>query len=478
MTADARLGASGAPPPEAPSGPAPGGASATASAGAWTTLVAHSLRRRKVDRPVRLARLMIQLGATGLVVLCVVAVTGAAVSRRTAVSQSVHEAAELSDVLADSVVQPLLTDAMATDPLPARIALDSVVRSRVLSRSLVRVKVWTPEGRVLYSDETQLVGLTFRLDASAQEVLRTPQTRAEVSDLARPENRFERPWSRLLEVYRPIWTPSGSPLLFETYFRYDAVVARSDQLWRGFAGIMLSSLGAIFVLLLPLVWTLFAKARRAQLQREALIQRALDVSREERRRIAATLHDGAVQDLAAASFAVSGSAQTAATRGDATLAADLEHAAGAIRTSMSGMRSLLVDIYPSALRSAGLAAALQDLVATMSDRTPEVRLDVADAAVDELDQPAQEAVLRITQELLRNVVRHAGASTAAVTLAAEEGRAVLTVADDGVGFDPAAALPEEHFGLRLVTDLAASIGARLQVRSAPESGTTWRMIVP
>jgi len=311
---------------------------------------------------------VIQLGAAAIVVLCLVAIAGSIVSRRTAESQSVHEAAELTDVLGASVVQPVLTDAMANNPAAASAALDGVVRSRVLSDSVVRVKVWTPQGRIIYSDESRLVGMSFPLDDSALAVLATPQTRAEVSDLGAPENRFERSQGKLLEVYRPVWTPSGAPLLFETYFRYDTVKDRASELWRGFVGIMLSSLGVIFVLLLPLVWTLFAKIRRGQAQREALMQRALDASLEERQRIAATLHDGAVQELAAASFAVAGGAETAASRGDAALAAELRDAAGAVRTSMGGLRSLLVDIYPPALRSAGLPAALRDLVATMAGR--------------------------------------------------------------------------------------------------------------
>jgi len=421
---------------------------------------------------------VIQLGAAAIVVLCLVAIAGSIVSRRTAESQSVHEAAELTDVLGASVVQPVLTDAMANNPAAASAALDGVVRSRVLSDSVVRVKVWTPQGRIIYSDESRLVGMSFPLDDSALAVLATPQTRAEVSDLRAPENRFERSQGKLLEVYRPVWTPSGAPLLFETYFRYDTVKDRASELWRGFVGIMLSSLGVIFVLLLPLVWTLFAKIRRGQAQREALMQRALDASLDERQRIAATLHDGAVQELAAASFAVAGGAETAASRGDAALAAELRDAAGAVRTSMGGLRSLLVDIYPPALRSAGLPAALRDLVATMAGRGPAVVLDVDDDAAAALLPDEQEAVFRIAQELLRNVVHHARAEHVSVSLKRQGASVQLTVADDGAGFDPSQTATGDHFGLRLITDLATATGADLRVRTAPGHGTTWRLSVP
>jgi two-component system NarL family sensor kinase len=426
----------------------------------------------------RLRRVVLQLGAAALVVLCLVAVAGALVSRRLSERQSVHMAAELADILANSVVQPVLTEAMANDPVAARTALDPIVRSRVLSDSVVRVKIWTPQGKILYSDEARLIGQTFALDDSALAVLATPQTRAEVSDLSKPENRYERSQGKLLEVYRPVWTPSGDELLFETYFAYDTVNDRASELWRGFVGVMLSSLGVIFILLLPLVWTLFARLRRGQAQREALMQRALDASLDERQRIAATLHDGVVQELAAASFTVAGGAETAAARGEDALAAELRDAAGAVRTGIGGLRSLLVDIYPPALRSAGLSAALRDLVATMAGRGPAVELDVDEDAAAVLPAEDQQAVFRIVQELLRNVVRHARAEHVSVSLRRDGAVVLVSVADDGVGFDPAQAMPGDHFGLRLITDLVAATGAGLRVRAAPGNGTVWHLSVP
>jgi two-component system NarL family sensor kinase len=72
---------------------------------------------------------------------------------------------------------------------------------------------------------------------------------ADVSDLRLPENRFERSHGKLLEVYRPVGTPDGQPLLFETYFKYYVVSQRGHQLWRAFAGVMLSCLVALVILL-------------------------------------------------------------------------------------------------------------------------------------------------------------------------------------------------------------------------------------
>jgi two-component system, NarL family, sensor kinase len=450
-------------------------AAAASPRGEWVVVAKRGTSSERAGVP-RLRTALLQVAAAAVVVVAVVAIIGGLISRRTAETQSVHEVAQLTNVLADSVVQPALTDAMATSTTAAA-KLDPLVRERVLSSSLVRVKIWTPQGRIVYSDEPRLVGVTFGLDGGARAALSTtdPQVRAEITNLDEPENRFERGQGTMLEVYRPVWTPSGKPLLFETYFRYDQVSERASQLWRGFAGITLSSIVAIVVLLVPLAWTLVARARRAHQQREAMMQRAMDASLDERRRIAATLHDGVVQELAAASFAVAGSAQDAETRGDAELAARLREAGQTVRTSIGGMRSLLVDIYPPSLRAAGLAPALRDLAATVRAN---VSVSVDENAAQALTPEQQEAVFRVAQECLRNAATHADARAITLVLQRDSGAVLLDIADDGVGFDPSTTRPEGHFGLSLIADLAHDIGAELAVRSAPGAGTTWRLTIP
>jgi signal transduction histidine kinase len=366
---------------------------------------------------------------------------------------------------------------MPADPALTRRVLDPIVR-RLDNPSLVRVKLWTPDGTVLYSDNAQLIGHRFPLEPEAREALRAPRTEADVSDLRRPENQFERNAGKLLEVYRPVWTPAGDPLLFETYFRYDLVSQRSHQLWRGFGGIMLSSLAALVVLLVPLAATLFARGRRARVQREELMSRALAASEEERRRIAATLHDGVVQDLAAASFTAAAQAESAAAAGDHERAAGLDIVAATVRDSIAGLRSLLVDIYPPSLHTSGLAAALRDLGRTSPAGT--VRVDVDVDVADELPVPVQEAAFRVAQEALRNAARHAGARSVSLRLHAVDERWVrLEIADDGTGFDPhGIAEHPGHFGIALMTDAARKCGAGLTIASTPGAGTRVRMEVP
>jgi signal transduction histidine kinase len=460
----------------------------------WVVL-AQPRTERPADEPASLRRVLFPVALAALVVAVIEAVTGSGVSQRIAESEAVHDVAVLTDDLADSVVQPALTNAMPHDPAEARRVLDPLVRHWLRNGTMVRVKVWSPAGMVLYSDEPKLIGETFALEPGARAALLSPRTDADVSDLRRPENRFERGDGKLLEVYRPVWTPDGQPLLFETYFRYDVVSQRSHQLWRAFGGVMLSSLLALIVLLSGVGWLSLVRSRRARAERERLMERALAASGDERKRIAATLHDGVVQQLVAASFAAAGQAQRAAADGDDGRAESLQSVAATVRDSVAGLRSLLVDIYPPSLRSAGLASALHDLASGASGHDAAVSADIDAEVAAATPERQQEVMFRIAQEALRNALRHAEARQVTLVLAAgQDGTAVLEVADDGRGFDArgadargadgrgadgrgfegGSAADEGHFGLRLMTDAATHGGGQLSLLSSPGAGTRIR----
>jgi signal transduction histidine kinase len=95
-------------------------------------------------------------------------------------------------------------------------------------------------------------------------------------------------------------------------------------------------------------------------------------------------------------------------------------------------------------------------------------------------------VYRVAQESLRNAIRHAGATRIDITLDLDDVDVVLVVADDGRGFDVRATFDaprEGHFGVQVMSDLAARSGAKLEVSSslgedAGWTGTAWRLTVP
>ena len=445
----------------------------------WVILAGTGVAEPKSRRAPRTRDTVLQVVVIGIVLSALVALVGAFIIKRLAEQQAVHDVAEQTDVLAQSVVQPALTDAMPDEPRTATRILRPVIAPSLTDALLVRVKLWSPSGAIVYSDEPRLIGQTFPLDDEARDALQSPQTIADISNVERPENRFERGQGKLLEVYRPVWTPDGQPLLLEAYFRYSAVDSRSSGLWRGFAGILISAIAALLILIVPLVAFLLNRTKRAHEQREAIAERALAASDEERRRIGSSLHDGAVQELAAASFDLAGRAQQAAAVGDSEHAAVLTAAAATVRGTVGGLRSLLVEIYPSNVGAAGLASALRGLASSLAGRQVDVIYDIDEAVAATLPPAAQEEMFRVAQECLRNVAKHSAARQVVIRLQARpNGWSRMEIVDDGTGFDAAADAAEGHLGLELIGDAARRCRAELAIASRPGQGTRVRMDVP
>lgn len=464
-------------PPAVAAGDQHGAARDVPGSAPWIVVSEGHREPAAIERP---RRILTMVGLGALVVLVLVSIFGVVAARNLAAHQAVHDAANRADLLAEAVVQPSLQDGIVHQDAASVAAVGRALRPYMASSSLVRVKVWAEDGTILYSDEPRLEGRRFTLGSEELDVFTHPRTVADVTDLTKPENQFERGQGRLLEAYRPVWTPNGTPLLFETYSPYTEVDQRAGQLWRGFAGVTISSLLLFTALLIPLLWQLLTRVRAAQRQREALLQRAVDASVDERQRIAATLHDGVVQELAGASFSLSGAASRASAIGDDELTADLNATATTLRDSIGGLRTLLVDIYPETLESAGLLEVLRDLATTLRSREIAVHLDLPEVDPG-LGADADRLVFRIVHECLQNVRRHSSASNVRVSLHRGETGTVVEVADDGTGFDPAEVLArpaEGHFGLRVLADLASRAGAHLAVSSAPGTGCTWRLELP
>jgi len=169
---------------------------------------------------------------------------------------------------------------------------------------VVRVKIWDASGRIVYSDEPRLIGERYALPAEALERLKTGGTSSEISNLSRPENRFERTDGKLLEVYEGIVAPTGQRLLFEAYQRYSAISSQSKRLWSAFLPALIGAMVLLELLQMPLAISLARRLKRGALEREQLMRRAIDASSRERRRIARDLHDGPVQGLAGVSYSL------------------------------------------------------------------------------------------------------------------------------------------------------------------------------
>lgn len=417
-----------------------------------------------------------QFALAGLAVLAVFGSAALLALRGLGNAEALRDARQFATLAGQGIVEPTVAPGLLRGEPEAIAAVDRIVQERVLGERVVRVKLWARDGRIVYSDEPRLVGARFPLDAEKLDVLRSGATNASLTDLSGPENRYERGQGDLYEVYLPIRAPDGTPLLFETYQRRSAVASTGRRIWMPFAALMLGSLVLLWLVQVPLAWRLDRRLRRSQAEREALLIRAVEASDDERRRIAADLHDGPVQDLAGISYSLSAAAQT---EGSPDARATLRRAAAGTRDAMRRLRSLLVEIHPPNLRASGLEAALADLLAPLQARGAETSLAV-DPALG-LDEDAERIVYRAAAEALRNVERHAEANRVAVAVEERDDGVRLVVTDDGVGFGPGdreRRREEGHVGLSLLEELAARAGGRVAVRSAPGDGTTFELELP
>jgi two-component system NarL family sensor kinase len=425
-----------------------------------------------------------QFVLSGIAALLVVAVGGAIVLDRIGRSGAIRSAREVTRLVSGDGMARYLTDDFLRLDSPgheqALANLDHMVRKQVLQDPVVRVKIWTQEGRILYSDEPRLVNEVYPLDEDKQEAFSSGQGYAEVSALDGTENRFEHSYGRLLEVYLPARGVGDDqePLLIETYQRYSSVAASGRRTWMAFGPVLLAALVLLELIQVPLARGLTAKLRDRQAERESLLKRAIEASEIERRRIAGDLHDGVVQQLAGLSYKLAAASTRAAANGNGELGTALSDAAADTRQSIRQLRSLLVEIHPPNIHSVGLQAALSGLLAPLSSRGVATRLEVE---ADDLPPDVEVLLFRVAQEGLHNVLQHADASSVIVSVSASEESVSLVVSDDGRGFsaaERARRAAEGHMGLRLLSDLAADHGGRVEVDSEQGSGTMLRLEAP
>src|SRR5215207_233631 len=195
-----------------------------------------------------------QFLATGFVTLVVVAVVTGALSRQAADEEAVADARALTQVLGRSVAQPAIPEGLVTGDAAAIDRLDRTVLDRLLVGDVRRIKVWAADGTVLYSDRTQLIGAVYPLGGDELDVIEDGGTDAELSDLTRTENRYERELGGdLLEVYTRIWSPEQEPLLFEAYFTADELGDQRAAVLDRFLPITIGALAALVLLATPLM---------------------------------------------------------------------------------------------------------------------------------------------------------------------------------------------------------------------------------
>jgi signal transduction histidine kinase len=415
-----------------------------------------------------------------LAAIAVVVAGGFFALRSIAIEEARRDTREQVQIQGGLVESAALSNGVLREERAALARLDRLVLGQVLDESVVRVKIWSRDGRILYSDQPALIGERYGLDDGKRRLFRRGGADAELSTLSAPENRYERDEGKLLEAYTAIRTPNGTPVLFEIYQRFGSVTASGERLLRALVPPLLGGLAVLLLFQVPLAWSMAGRLQRGHRERERLLSNAIEASTRERQRIAANLHDGAVQDLAGVAFGLAPLAEDADRRGARGEASALRDAIACLRQGIRALRTLLVEIYPPNLESAGLEEALDDLLSPMRDEGVVTELRVEDG--DSLGPDLKALIYRVANEAIRNVRAHADATTARVSIdRPDPGMVRLLVSDNGRGFsarDREQSSAGGHVGLTLLEGLVREAGGMLEVESAPGRGTTLELKAP
>ncbi|MFZ3214545.1 MAG: sensor histidine kinase [Candidatus Acidiferrales bacterium] len=223
---------------------------------------------------------------------------------------------------------------------------------------------------------------------------------------------------------------------------------------------------------LAYIWVSRRDVKHAlELSREKLMQEAIHA---ERKRMALELHDTVCQAHAGTIMHLELAGDSLAENREA--ATHVHRALQLVRGSMTEMRCALWDLYPEELQKVDLKSAIEFLVKDLTANNGVAVQFSLDGTVRRLPLNIEKGLLRISQEALSNVVKHAQAREVRIELFLDSDRARLSVRDDGQGFQPAS--NSGSFGLASMQDRAEALGGIWTIRSEPGCGTEIQASIP
>jgi signal transduction histidine kinase len=420
----------------------------------------------------------------------------------------VNRTAAVTALYVDSFVAPHLQALARTDQLDSTHleALGSLLTGTPLGQRIVAFKVWGPDGRVLYSTNPALIGRKFPISPALAQGF-AGEVHTKISDLAEPENEFERAqWSRLIETYAPVRVEGTSTIVAVSEF-YQTTDDLEREVWaaqrRSWLVVITATL-AMYLLLAGLVGRasrtilvqqsdlrdkvtqltellaqneqLHERVRRAAARTTALNERFL-------RRVSADLHDGPGQDMGLALLRIEAVSDVCATCPVAvvkgrTVSDDFHTIQSALKSALADLRAISAGLRLPEIKRLSLVE-IAERAARDYERKTGVAVTLKTSAVHpEAPLPVKITLYRLLQESLANGFRHAGGVGQWVKVTGDDGQLTVEVADSGKGFDPQVVTADSHLGLAGMRERVEILGGTFAVVSAPGEGTVVRAQLP
>jgi signal transduction histidine kinase len=395
-----------------------------------------------------------------------------------------------------SVVAPLL------QPLITQGTLDSAHHQQLqrllvntpLGQDIVSMKVWAPDGTILFSLEPALIGTRFPLDEDLQAAF-SGQTVSHLSSLSRAEDVMERRlWSNLIETHVPVFAEGTKRVIAVTeFYQY------SEPLLQQIASAQRQSwliVAIATIVMYGLLSGLVARGSRtidqqqAQLQQsvkdlgalldenqvlhrrlQAAAAREAEINEQFLHRIGRDLHDGPAQDLALALLHL-----------DEVCRANppqLETIRHALQSALHEVRTLAAGLQLPELESLSTADVVRRAVREFQRKTGAAVELEPDPALPPLSLSKKIAIYRVIAEALYNSYRHAGAKNLHVQLGVTDQSIWADIADSGPGFDPATLSTDgNHLGIAGLQQRVALLAGSFDIQSHQDEGTRIHVSLP
>lgn len=348
---------------------------------------------------------------------------------------------------------------------------DTAARHELMGGETQRIKVWAPDGRILYSDAADLVGDRFALTLPAQDAF-AGDTAATISDLEDPAHEGDRAHGQLIEVYVPRSAADGSvATVVEVEQSLDSLNTAMAHITRNVWLSIAIGVGVLAIFLAALAGALARAVNRRRRQTERLLGALFRSQEEERRRIVGALHDDVGQPLYRLLYGLEGSRAKLAA--DDPVADELEGLEDLVRDVDGTLRGELEALHQGLAADAGLATAVRDLAATTeAEADLDVHVDVL-AKPEQLSAVRRTALYRAAQEGVVNVRKHAEARNVWIEIDSRGEIVSVVVIDDGEGLrsDPG-------LGLTTTRERLEALGGGLAVTGRRGGGVVFEAWLP
>lgn len=439
--------------------------------------------------------------AASLILGLTMSLVGNLVSQRIERS-AVQSAAQAGALYMESFLEPFVQDLATNREIPpeSAAAIDRLIINSSLNRHVASVKIWHPDGTVIYSTDKSVVHRKFPTDEIDEALQGRIVTNLE--DLGQEENVFERNLKvPLYEIYAPLRENSSGKVVAvgEFYERADQLEQEIQtvrlQVWAVVGSATLAMLGLLFFVVrrgeriierqqvaLKQRMTEQARlhARNIQLQRR-ITTANLEFSRINEltmRRLGADLHDGPAQLLTLILVRLDELAQLRERlqqQGESLDGDALETLRSAGQDALREIRDISRGLAVPEISEMGLAQILRLVVQRHEQRTDtQVELDIQPMPV-EATMSLKICLYRFVQEALNNVVMHAGGQGQKVAAGVHDGQLEVSVQDSGRGFEPnnqaSNGQGRHRLGLAGMRYRVEALGGRFHIQSAPSIGT-------